>query len=102
MSSTKKKPKADFLQFYSGGSYTSAAMTTNSTTLEQRHASKAPVLAAIASDTTAGDIQAYQEKRKKTPLGSRIKKYGRFYCCTVHFDNIYVLITNKCPSLLHI
>ena len=25
-----------------------------------------------------------------------------FYCCTVHFDNIYVFITNKCTSLLHI
>ena len=25
-----------------------------------------------------------------------------FYCCTVHFDNTYVLITNKCTSLLHI
>ena len=24
-----------------------------------------------------------------------------FYCCTVHFDNTYVLITNKCTSLLH-
>ena len=25
-----------------------------------------------------------------------------FYCCTVHFGNIYVLITNKCTYLLHI
>ena len=25
-----------------------------------------------------------------------------FYCCTVHFDNTEILITNKCTSLLHI
>ena len=25
-----------------------------------------------------------------------------FYCCAVHFDNTYVLNTNKCTSLLHI
>ena len=30
------------------------------------------------------------------------KSESFFYCCTVHFDNTYVLITNKCTSLLHI
>ena len=30
------------------------------------------------------------------------KNIHNFYCCTVHFDNTYVLITNKCTSLLHI
>ena len=25
-----------------------------------------------------------------------------FYCCTVHFDNTEILITNKCTPLLHI
>ena len=28
--------------------------------------------------------------------------FSNFYCCTVHFDNTYVLITNKCTSLLQI
>ena len=28
--------------------------------------------------------------------------FDNFYFCTVHFDNTYVLITNKCTSLLHI
>ena len=28
--------------------------------------------------------------------------YLFIYCCTVHFDNTYVLITNKCTSSLHI
>ena len=25
-----------------------------------------------------------------------------FYCCTVHFDNTEILISNKCTPLLHI
>jgi len=28
--------------------------------------------------------------------------YCFFYCCTVHFDNTEILITNKCTPLLHI
>jgi len=42
------------------------------TTLEQGNASKAWERAGATSDK---DIQAYQEQRKKTPLGPLIKKY---------------------------
>jgi len=30
------------------------------------------------------------------------RDHWNLYCCTVHFENTYVLITNKCTSLLHI
>jgi len=45
------------------------------TTLEHGNPSKARELAGTTSGTTAVDMQAYQEQRKKTPVGSRIKKY---------------------------
>ena len=35
-------------------------------------------------------------------MGYSNLEVNNFYCCTVHFDNTYVHITNKCTSLLHI
>ena len=31
----------------------------------------------------------------------KIKETLDFYCCTVHFDNIKIIFTNKCTLLLN-
>jgi len=66
----------------------------------------------VARSTYGGRRSAYRvlvrkPEGKKSLAGTRRRwedniKMDNFYCCTVHFDNTYVLINNKCTSLLHI
>jgi hypothetical protein len=61
MSSTKNKQTLISYDFTAADRKLQQRWPTNSTTLEQGHASKAPELAVATLDTIPEDIQAYQE-----------------------------------------
>ena len=42
------------------------------------------------------------DRYKCTDVSEVATSTCNFYCCTVHFDNIKILFTNKCTPLLHI
>ena len=57
-----------------------------------------PPLVALAWDKHKGGVGNHISYDK----GTNIKRpQFFFYCCTVHFDNLKILVTNKCTPLLN-
>ena len=56
----------------------------------------------FSSHLTVSTLRFQEEDLKLFRKYSMITMSIFFYCCTVHFDNIKILFTNKCTLLLNI